>query len=271
MQYAKLTKLGGVQISAQDADYEDYKGFLKCLECSEPVFLRKAHKRKPKGISNTEQVEVEAAFVHHKAVPEVSVCIDRVGRYTKEDVEAARNASKNQRLQRLIVSLWKMLKTTLSIDLKNWSALVQDVKKNSFLNEVVGYALDILDKNQEFILESTFSRVAELIKEKDPAIGITPEAEAMVNSFLKARSRSWELHCQISKEALELFLKSSAMKEIRYRLCCCLAHPKSLEAIPELLDWDTATPEWRSRFVAHITLYVTFVFLMVDWIEIFDK
>jgi len=38
MERALLTSLGGEPIYACNADYEDYKGFLKCEICRKPVF-----------------------------------------------------------------------------------------------------------------------------------------------------------------------------------------------------------------------------------------
>ena len=263
MRYANLVKLGGELVEASQSDYEDYKGFLRCPECGEPVFLRKAHKRG--------ETSIPDAFIHHKAVPEISACEFRVGRYSPEDVAASRAKAKGQRLVKLTVSLWKFLKTTLSIDLKSWSSYVQDAKRIKFLGEVVQYGEEVLETNQSFILDNTFPRITELLAQRDEKIAISPQMRSRVEKFLTARSRDWRLHCQISQEALELSLKSSAMKEIRHRLCCCLCHPKVLEAMPELLDLDAATDEWRQKFVAYMTLQVTFVFLLVDWIGIWGQ
>lgn len=263
MEWARLTKAGGELIKASSADYEDYRGFLKCPECDHEVFLRKAHIR--------EGVPVGDAFVHHKAVPEISACKLRVGNYSKEYIESKNAEAKGQRLRRLVISMWKYLKTNITMDLKRWPTFTKQVESNRFLLDVVEYGETVLDSNQEFILDNTFPKVADLIVNRDPRIAVVPEKEQAINRFLKGRSRDWELHCKIAREALDLFLKSNAMKEIRYRLCCCMAHPTALAESPDLLDLDTSTDEWRKKFVAHITLVVTFVFLTVDWIEIFKN
>ncbi|HEY9657598.1 MAG TPA: hypothetical protein V6C65_03975, partial [Allocoleopsis sp.] len=114
-------------------------------------------------------------------------------------------------------------------------------------------------------------RAAELLQAQDPRIEIEAEAIGMIQEFLKSRSRDWALHIKITREAMELFLTSPAMAEIRYRLCCCLCHPHSLSVMPELLDLDAATNEWRSKFLAFVTLQITFIFLTIDWIGIWEK
>ncbi|MBH8564444.1 hypothetical protein I8748_20035 [Nostoc sp. CENA67] len=262
MKYAILIKLGGEIIAADEADYDDYKGFLKCPNCKEPVFLRKSHLRN--------EIEIGSFFVHHKAMPEVSACELRVGRYSKQDVEIIAAKAKGQRLEKLKISLWKFLKNNLTINLKSWSTSASDVKRIKFLGEVVDYGMEILENNVNFIIDNTLPRVETLFIEKDPKIAIIPEMQPFFDAFLKQNKSNWRLHCKITREALELFLSSHSMKEIRYRLLCCLCHPKALESVPELLDLDAETVEWREKFTAYLTLQVTFVFLTVDWINIFE-
>ncbi|MBD6620646.1 hypothetical protein FNW02_33975 [Komarekiella sp. 'clone 1'] len=261
MKYAILVRLGGEIIAAEDADYEDYKGFLKCPICKEPVFLRKSHIR-----NNT---QVPSSFVHHKSVPEISICELRVGKYTKQDIEAIATTARKQRLDKLRISLWKFLKYNLTIDLKSWSKYTQDAKKLKLLNEIIDYGMQNLDGNINFILDNTLPRVETLLKTKDSRIAVSPEIEPFINSFLKENKSHWQLHCKITREALELFLTSNSMKEIRYRLLCCLCHLTSLQSMPELLDLDMETDEWKGKFLAYITLQVTFVFLTVNWVKIF--
>lgn len=264
MRYASLVKLGGELIEASHADYNDYKGFLRCPECGEPVFLRKGHKRG--------EIDIPDAFIHHKAVPEISVCEFRIGQYSIEKVAASQARSRGQRLTTLTISLWKFLKTGLAIELKSWSFYVRDAKHLKFLGQVVEYGQEVLAGNRNFILDNTFPRTAELIKQRDSRLAISSsELQKEIEAFLKTRTRDWQLHCKIAREALEFFLDSSAMSEIRYRLCCCLCHPKILEAMPELLTLDAGTDEWRQKFVAYMTLQITFVFLLVDWIEIWKN
>lgn len=263
MKYAKLIRLGGELIEASNADYSDYKGFLRCPECDEPVFLRKSHQRG--------NVPVPDAFVHHKAVPQVSACEMRVGKYDSVTVQQKRSQAHGQRIRKLQISLWKFLKQNLAVSLRGWEKYVHDVKRVPFLGEVVDYGKQVLEGNQVFILEDTLSNVSELLRMQDERIGISPEMEKTITTFIKVRSRDWQLHSMVAKEALDLFLKSPTMAENRHRLCCCLCHPTVLQAMPELLDLDAATEEWRSKFVAYITLQVVFVFLMVDWIGLFNE
>jgi hypothetical protein len=263
MKYAILAKLGGELVSADEADYDDYKGFLRCPNCKEPVFLRKSHLRN--------ETEISSSFVHHKAVPEVSVCELRVGRYTKNDIENIYAKARGQRLEKLKISLWKYLKRNLVINLKVYPTFAQDIKKIKLLEEIVNYGMEILSTNIEFIVDNTLPRVEVLLINKDSRMAIVPEMQPFFDAFIKENKSSWRLHCKIVREALDLFLSSQYMKEIRYRLLCCLCHHKSLESTPELLDLDTESIEWKEKFAAYITLQVTFVFLTVDWINIFDK
>lgn len=121
MQWAILTSAGGQPIHASKADYSDYKGFLKCEECRKPVFLRKEHQRKG--------YNVQAAFIHQEAIPEISICEKRVGKYNKERVEQLATKAKGQRLNKLKVSMWKYLKRNITANLKDWSKYVNDAKK----------------------------------------------------------------------------------------------------------------------------------------------
>jgi hypothetical protein len=263
MRYAILVKLGGEILDAQEADYDDYKGFLKCPECREPVFLRKAFIRN--------DIEVSASFVHHKAVAELSICELRVGKYSQTDVEIISTKVKGQRIQKLKISIWKFLKRNLTINLKAYPKFVSDAKRIKFLIDVIDYGMEILDSNVSFILDSTLPRVEILFQEKDPRIGIVPEMQSYFDAFLEQNKNSWKLHYKITKEALELFLSSQYMKDIRHRLLCCLCHPTTLQSVPELLDLNAETREWREKFTAYLTLQITFVFLTVDWVNIFNE
>lgn len=262
MKYAILVKLGGELIAAEYADYEDYKGFLKCPICREPVFLRKAYTRK--------NIQVPSSFVHHKSIPEISVCELRVGKYTKQDIQIIATTARNQRLTKLKISMWKYLKYNLAISLKSWSNHAKDAKKVKLLGDIIDYGMQVLENNIQFILENTLPRTEILFKNTDTRIAIIPEMQPFFDAFLKENKSNWQLHCKIAKEALELFLISNSMKEIRYRLLCCLCHPTVLQSMPELLDLDTETDEWRQKFLAYLTLQITFVFLTVNWIKIFD-
>lgn len=263
MKYAIVVKLGGEIIDASEADYSDFKGFLKCPECKEPVFLRKSFIRN--------NIEVSSSFVHYKAIPEVSVCESRVGKYSQTDIGVISAKARGQRLDKLRISMWKFLKRNLSISFKAYSKSATDAKKIKFLNDVIDFGTQILDSNIEFIIESTLPKIEILFKEKDSRIAINPKMQPFFDAFLKENKSNWKLHCKITKEALELFLSSPYMKEIRHRVLCCLCHPTTLQSIPELLDLDAETLEWREKFTAYLTLQITFIFLTVDWINIFDS
>ena len=53
-------------IKASECDYAEHDGFLLCLVCDEPVFLRKSHVRNGHKVSD--------AFVHHKDSKFASTC-----------------------------------------------------------------------------------------------------------------------------------------------------------------------------------------------------
>lgn len=262
MRYAKLLKLGGEIIEAAQADYSDYKGFLRCPECGEPVFLRATHYRQGRF--------VEAAFVHYRAIPEVSMCELRIGNYSPQEV-ARRNAiARGQRLQKLRISFWKILKTNLGMDFKQWATYVREAKEIPFFGQVVEYGKLILVENPKFILDDTFPRIAEMMRTRDKRIAIDNGMESVVEGFMDKTARDWPLHCQIAKEALDFFLHSQELEMIQFRLAACLSHPSVLMRIDEsMINLDTATKEWRGKFAAYLTLQICFVFLMIDWLDIF--
>jgi hypothetical protein len=79
MKYAILGKLGGEIIAADEADYDDYKSFLKCPNCKEPVFLRKSHPRN--------DIQIPSSFVHHKAHQDhARICLHNQNRYNKNSL-----------------------------------------------------------------------------------------------------------------------------------------------------------------------------------------
>ena len=263
MKYAKIVKFGGELIEAADADYSDYKGFLVCPECGEPVFLRNSFHRGA--------TEVRSMFVHYRAIPEVSACELRVGKYTLTDVAASQAIARGQRLQGLKISLWKYLKQSLTINLKSWSQFVKDAKNDEILGDIVDYGMEILFLNQDFIINNTLPRTAEILISGDKRLEILPHKKGQIKKFLQSRRSTWSFHTKITEEALKLFLDSETMKEIRFRLLCCLCHPKSLKMMPELLDLEMSSQEWKQIFMAYLTLQVTFIFLSVDWIAIWSE
>lgn len=262
MKYAVLCKLGGELVAAVDADYDDYKGFLRCPDCKEPVFLRKSYIRN--------KIQIPSSFVHHKAIPEVSNCELRVGKYTIQDVENISAKAKGQRLKKLQISLWKYLKHNSTIDLKSWSKDAEDVKKIKFLGELVDYGMKILKNNTQLILDHALPRIGILLIEKDPHIVIMPGKQPLIDAFLKNYKSNWTLHCKIASEALDLFLSSQSMREIRYRMLCRLCHPTALQIMPKLLKLDIRTVKWKEEFSGYLVTQIVSIFLTVGWIKIFD-
>lgn len=264
MKYAKLVRLGGELIPATEADYQDYEGFLRCPQCGEPVFLRKAHQR---GTSL-----VPAAFIHHKAV-EGDECELRISRYSTEHIAQQNAIAKGQRLNKLRVSMWRFLKFNAAMDLKRYSKMVTECKKYHFIAETVDYGLKCLspEVNIQFTLD-TIERMSQLLLDGDERIVATREDDKKVlDNFIKSRKRDWRLHTRIAKECCELFLSSTEMSELRYRLMCCFCNPQSMAMMwDDLLDLDRATEEWRSIFFSYLTLEVALLFLTVDWISLLE-
>lgn len=254
--------MGGELIEASQADYEDYKRFLRCPECGEPVFLRKRHRR-----GNTEILD---AFIHHKAVPEVSICENRVGKYDVETVRHSREKAKGQRLSTLRISMWKFLKTNLAADLKNWSASVKYAQTDPLAKEMAAYGKAVLAENRNFLVDYIFPKIASYLKEQDDRFSIGSDIKQSVETFLKVRYRDWELHCKITREALELFLDYPAMAEIRHRICCHFSTPQVLGSYKMLLDLTPGTEEWSQLFIYDLLLFVSTLFLTVDWIALWS-
>lgn len=263
MRYATLTSLGGELIEASQADYEDYKCFLRCPECGEPVFLRKRHKRGT--------TEILDAFIHQKAIPFVSICENRVGKYDAETVRYSREKARGQRLSTLRLSMWKFLKTNLAVNLKNWSAAVKEAKTDLLSKEMAAYGETVLQANRNLLLGHTLPKMASSLKDQDERISISPDIKQAIDNFLKVRHRNWQLHYEIAREALELFLNYPGMAEIRYRICCQFCYSKILECYPDLLELTPGTEEWRKLYIAYLFIFISTLFLTVDWIGIWAK
>jgi hypothetical protein len=215
--------------------------------------------------------EVKAAFVHHKEDKWLQEqCELRSKAISQEQIKKFSTGSRNQRQSMLMISMWKYLKTNLTVDMRQWEVKVADMKKAPMLVDLIKFAHDILANNHEFILDDTLPRVSYLMINRDSRIGIDPRMEKIIYAFLDSHDRDWHLHTKIARESLEFFLVSDAMKEIRHRMMCVLCHLSVLkQASPDLLDLDASTEEWRLKFVSYLTLTLTFVFLSVDWIKIF--
>lgn len=262
MKHAKLLSLGGEIITAGEADYSDYYGLMVCPNCHEPVFLRKGFMRK--------ETEVEATFVHHKAVPEISICENRVGSYSRQQVEALASEAKNQRLRSLNISMWKYLKTNLAVNLSHWSYDLKFSKSKPILVKLNKLAYDALEMNGAEFFIHTLEQRAELLFNRDPLIAIAPGHASIMENFLKGKDRLQSLHVKVSGEALEVFF-TAPMKEVRIRLLAVLCSPKCLQYYPDLMDEDTSTKEWKLKFISYLTLQVAFTFLTVDWLKVLQK
>lgn len=291
MRYASLTKLGGELIEADRADYDDYKGFLRCPECGEPVFLRKSHTRQSaqrvSAVGGTaiavpsQLITVPSAFVHHQAVPEVSVCELRVGSYTEAEVEYRRSVSRDQRLKKLQVSMWKYLKTNLFFSLNNYYLFAKRFKKDVLYQNLVQKITSDIDRaeRQDEIINEFFPFVA-----KDMHsfwIDYYPKTinnnEQQLYQFLNKRRRDWSLHCLLAREALDFTLRDKAMESVRYRLLCCFLDDSCIKQGIKFIEHENVVEEirhqpdeWKIVLDQYICKCFTTVFLMVDWMEIFN-
>ncbi|MGM3309686.1 hypothetical protein ACSQ6I_27510 [Anabaena sp. WFMT] len=260
MQYALLTKIGGELIEASKADYQDYYGFLKCPICNEPVFLRKSHLRDGR--------EIKASFVHHKAVPEISTCELRIGKYSQEDIEAFASKAKKQRLQKLNISMWKYVKTNMAVIFKDYDKLKVQTKNVKSYQGLLVHADNCLTNNIEFIVENLIPQIGKVINNKNADVGEIMGLLEKFNSFVNNLKSDWLLHEKIAKEATELFL-SPQMTEIRYRALMVLCYSKNVILINrDLVTLDMDTEEWQKLFTNYLTLQIALIFISINWIKL---
>ncbi len=262
MEYAILTKAGGELIAANKADYQDYYGFLKCPECHEPVFLRQGHLRQEK--------RIKASFVHHKAVPEISTCELRIGKYSKEDIETFASKARNQRLQKLNISMWKYVKTNMAVNFKVYNIVQSKAKNYQFFENLLDYGHSTLIYNTEYIVYKMIPMIGEMMENKDDDIEVISESTDRFNKFMSELKSDWLLHEKIAQEAAELFL-SPQMKEVRTRVLMILCYPNSMKLINnDLVELTMESEVWQQAFVAHLTNAIALIFISVNWIQLLD-
>lgn len=262
MKYAKLSKIGGELIEASEADYEDYKGFLKCPVCGDTVFLRKQHTSKG--------TTIRAAFIHHKAIPEISICELRIGGYGREDVEREAGKARGQRLNKARVSLWKYLRTNQVIDLSSWAFYKKDMNETKGRRSLIEYANLVIDVNKEAIIDIYLPTSEEIIL-KDEGFKIAlDEQRQRVTQRVRAINRNRELHHKITVEMLSLILYDRYFLEIRHRILCVLCHFQAMKEEIKLARLSPNTQEWKDRFGIYLAGTVCSIFVTVDWVNIFD-
>lgn len=277
MKYAKLIKLGGELIPVDKADYSTYDGGLICPECGEDVFLRKSHTR-------TNQ-EVSAAFCHKRAIPEVSVCELRVGRYTQQDVERMAGEARDQRRRKLQVSLWKYLKTNRYLNLNLWEKNRTEWKRYSKINHWFTSQIETLinDAVVTFISKDSQESIEKIVTNSIDELFLTKlELEVFVryynqfavelfNDFRLKRSSTWRLHTKISKE-VAIFLCQDINRNLIERILWSILDLELSdfgdENIHLLATWNK--PHWKDDFLFVLIRKIAFIVLTVDWIEIFD-
>ncbi|MBD2295112.1 hypothetical protein H6G06_16900 [Anabaena sphaerica FACHB-251] len=260
MKYALLTKIGGELIEASKADYQDYYGFLKCPVCNEPVFLRKGHLRNGK--------EIQASFAHHRAVPEISTCELRVGNYSKEDIEVFAAKARNQRLQKLNISMWKYMKTNISVNFSGYEQIRNRAKGNTTFGYLLDYGDECLLNNNDLIVDEFISVFSKMLRNQGDYITIIKERLGMLNQFLNDLTSDWELHEKITKEAAELFL-SPPMKEIRYRVLTVLCYPDNMQLLNrDLVKLNMQTEAWQKLFSNYLNQQICLILLSVNWIKL---
>lgn len=263
MKYAKLSSLGGELIKADEADYEHYKGFLKCPVCDDLVFLRKSHRRGKRFVNS--------AFIHHKASIEASICEQRVKTYRTQQIQEIASKARGQRLAKLRVSMWKYLKTNLTVDLKYWDKDKKTVEKNEGLAEAVRLTHELVDVNKNEFLEAIFQEIVDKFFDEETIMARAIEDHTHFSKFkIKWKSR-WKLHCKISKEMLDVFLNNSEFQEIRHRVLCCLCQPGFVNEMAVPAGVEVGSDAWCTHLASYILISICFLFITVQWIEIFDQ
>lgn len=262
MKYAKLVKLGGELIEAKDADYQDYYGILTCPECGEPVFLRKGHQRG--------ETVFRAAFVHHRAIPEVSACEMRVGKYSQEYVARVAGEARNQRLRMLEESMWEYLNTSPSINYLNHSFATREAKTNSFEKRVFK-ELEKLFINDGILLKLLKKFSFEEFTSSLRWTGNNSVNDVALGKFLDTRQKDWTFHQRLAAEALEVFLGSILLKKVRHRWMACLCHRSTLaDATPRFFSLELFSREWLELLFNYAASTTALAFLTVDWIEVLN-
>jgi hypothetical protein len=250
MKYAIVSSLGGEMILASEADYGTYKSFLKCPECKEPVFLRKAYLR--------DGSEVAASFVHYKELFAFS-CEMRASRYSDDRVNAIASAAREQRLKKLQVSSWKFIKTNLAVDFSQWHRAFKDLKSFDVGVSLLNYAVAVSEANYSYFLNS-FLRLESLLRDGDERVVVRLSKRHLMDSLLKT---DWRLQNKIASEVMELILVSPCFLETRLRLLSVLVHPTSLQSIDGLLDLEMESEEWKVKFISYLSLQVPLKFLLI--------
>jgi len=272
VKYAKLVKIGGQLIAAKNADYPDYVGFLVCPECGEPVFLRKAHIWRGK--------QREALFCHHQASDRTPECEARVRAYGSQDVFQRNAIARGQRLKMLTVSMWKYLRRShFAIPVDGWQKWQKVGKGAPNYRALCNDCIRLLESQvvaEESLLEKGVAE-GSLLKKGEAVIEMMTDlaGEGEAKAFLRRRERDWDLHVQISREALDLFCHSPVMRECRERMAYAMTGAIFMTHFSAGIDGSltglaVARALQKKEIVPKMFLELTVaVFLMVDWIEIF--
>lgn len=258
MKYAKLVKLGGELIEAKDADYQDYYGILTCPECGEPVFLRKGFMRG--------DTPVGPVFVHHKAIPEMSACDLRVGKYSQEYVARVAGEARNQRLRILQRYLWKFILTSVAYSrIDGWQKAIKEIKKVYGYKAMIGFGESVLAQKKELIL-SGISR-ASITSLRDPQV-YSGKKIPRIEKFLEQREKDWTFHLKIAKEALSLFLAAPQFLYIRKRVIGLSFYTALQDDVSLLSQLRIGTDEWFKHLAIHFFNSIVTIFVMIDWVEL---
>jgi hypothetical protein len=263
MKYAKLIKLGGELIPSSEADYEDYKGLLVCPVCNEVVFLRKAHSRG--------STQVESSFCHHRFTFASRECEIRVASYKQDDLIQAANAARGQRLQLLEISMWKFLKTNKSLDFSQWSAKKKSIENIRAFQKIFEFAQMTLDFTTDLLIDIGFDKVDGIFKHPELASDLSRQNRESLDYIMNDVTTNWNLHSKIAKEALTLFLKSYSMLVVRQRVIWELIHPSNLVDTVGLVDLHPNSRDWKIKFSNHLVVGIIFIFLSVNWLEVFGE
>lgn len=246
-------------IKASECDYAEHDGFLLCLVCDEPVFLRKSHVRNGHKVSD--------AFIHHKDSKFASTCELR-SVVNREVLHRKSIRQHNQTLAKLELYMWKLLKTNACVELKHWSNMLRDCKsKADTFKGLCEWNNDILSKDMD-IIWSCFVKITEQLRTGDNVLKEVPVERFKKIEQLCEKSSNiyWHRHINISWQAYKLLTTSAKFYPIRERLYGVLCHPIHMNANGITVDkWMREFDDTNCLYIAYLISGMQCICLTVDW------
>lgn len=246
-------------IKASECDYAEHDGFLLCLVCDEPVFLRKSHVRNGH--------KVVSALIHHKDSKFASTCELR-SVVNREVLHRQSIRQHNQTLAKLELYMWKLLKTNACVELKHWSNMLCDCKsKADTFKGLCGWNDEILTRDLDTIWKC-YEKIAEGLRTGDNGLkDISPERAKAIEQLCQHNNNVyWHRHINISWQAYKLLTTSHHMYPIRERLYGVLCYPRYMNANGITVGrWIREFDDTNCRYIAHLISGIQYICLTVDW------